>query len=86
MWQGTFYCGTADGYHYLVHKTRLWDRVLRIRVESLDIDNVQKFPLKEDQWQSIAELIPLPAAIRDEKTPDDRPRQPGGGSANAVAD
>jgi hypothetical protein len=68
MWQGTFYCGTADGYHYLVHKTRLWDRVLRIRVESLDIDNVQKFPLKEDQWQSIAELFPLrplSAAVED---------------------
>ena len=58
MWEGTFYCGTSDGFHYLRHKIMLTpDLLLKIKVAQLPIVSEMDYSSDPSKWLSVSELI-----------------------------
>lgn len=54
VWEGTYYCGTKNGYHYICHKKRSGNLLLKIKSNDFRIKDVQEFPLDEKHWIDIS--------------------------------
>lgn len=57
IWEGTYYCGTKNGYHYICHKKRSGNLLLKIKTNDLRIKEIQEFPLDEMHWIDISYIF-----------------------------
>lgn len=48
MWRGTFYCGTKEGYHYLLHKMEFCSD-LWIMIPTNELIVLDPFPLTKEK-------------------------------------
>lgn len=62
MWQGTYYCGTAGGYHYFRHRVKSRsDMLIKIEATALAIHPTREYSQDESMWVEISSLLGTPS-------------------------